>query len=101
MWVNGEPLSYRVNSIFVLPGEGSTLTVGGEEKKREYALQTVLNVGHLGPNVWSWKAPREPGIYPVTIFQSNGNAAAQLNVFVMAPFSQLGSGYVNGYHIGN
>src|SRR5262249_1251840 len=59
MRVNNEQLAYRLNSIFALPAEELTLVVGGTEKKGDYSLQTTLNVTQVGPNTWSWKAPRE------------------------------------------
>ncbi len=100
MRVNGEPLLYRFNSVFALPGETLTFVTDGAEKRREYALQTQLAVAHVGPNSWSWKAPREVGVYPVKVLQPNGGVVAQVNVFVMLPFPQLEAGYMNGYRIG-
>ena len=98
--VNNEQLAYRMDSVFTLPGETLTLTVGRAEKRGDYSLSTTLHVTQLGPNTWSWKAPREAGVYPVTILPPNRGTTAQLNVFVMVPFPQLEGGYVNGYHIG-
>ncbi|MBI3758061.1 MAG: hypothetical protein HY267_08800 [Deltaproteobacteria bacterium] len=99
--VNNEQLVYRVDSVFALPGETLTLAVGRAEQKVGYSLRTTLPVIQLGPSTWSWKAPREAGVYPVAILPPNRGTSAQLNVFVMVPFPRLEHGYVNGYHIGN
>ncbi len=99
--VNNEQLTYRINSVFVLPGETLTLTVGRAEKRGDYSLSTSLHVTSLGPNAWTWKAPREAGVYPVAILPPTWGTAAQLNVFVMVPFPRLEDGYMNGYHVGS
>jgi hypothetical protein len=83
--VNNEQVAYRTDSVFTLPGETLTLTVGRAEKRGDYSLSTTLHVTQLGPNTWSWKAPREAGVYPVTILPPN-KTTAQLNVFVMFRF---------------
>lgn len=99
--VNNERLPYRLNSVFTLPGETTILSIGDSRKKNEFTLQTSLNVTQIGPNAWSWKAPREVGLYSVKILHPAWGATAQLNVFVMVPFSQVEEGYINGYRVGN
>jgi uncharacterized protein YcbK (DUF882 family) len=98
--VNNERLIYQVNSIFVLPGENLTLSAGDAWKTDGYAVQTAQNVTQTGPNAWSWKAPQRVGIYPVKIQHARWGASVQLNVFVMAPFSSVEDGHLNGYRIG-
>lgn len=99
--VNRERFIHRVNSVFVLPGEEITLRAGEGEEDNKYVLQTTSTVVQVGPNTWSWKAPRKVGIYPVSIQQSHWGVAMRLNVFVMAPFSLAKRGNLNGYRIGN
>jgi hypothetical protein len=57
--VNGEALLYRLSSVFVLPGETVTLVVGRAEPNPGYLLRTEFGTTHVGPNRWTWKAPRE------------------------------------------
>ncbi len=99
--LNDERLAYRINSAFVLPAEKFILAVGEAEEKNAYLLQAAFDVTQIGPNTWSWQAPRKAGVYPVKIFHPDWGATIVLNVFVMVPFSQLAGGYVNGYRIGN
>jgi hypothetical protein len=99
--LNDERLAYRINSAFVLPAEKFILAVGEAEEKNAYLLQAAFDMTQIGPNTWSWQAPRKAGVYPVKILHSDWGATIVLNVFVMVPFSQLTSGYVNGYRIGN
>lgn len=99
--LNDERLVYRINSAFVLPAEKFILAVGEAEEKNEYLLQAAFDVTQLGPNTWSWQAPRKAGVYPIKILHSDWGTTLVLNVFVMVPFSQLADGYVNGYRIGN
>lgn len=98
--LNGERLPYRINSVFALPSEDFILSVGGPRKNNDYAIQTALSTTHLGPNVWSWRAPREVGLYLVKIFHPSWGATIQVNVFVLAPFSSIEHGYLNGYRVG-
>jgi hypothetical protein len=99
--LNKERLAYRVNSIFVLPGEDLTLNVGQGRKKNDYTLHSALPLTQLGPNAWAGKAPQEVGLYPVKISHANWGATIQLNVFVMVPLYQVEDGELNGYRIGH
>jgi len=99
--LNDERLPYQINSVFVLPAERLTLAVGEAGGNEEYLLQAAAEVTQTGPNTWSWQVPRKTGLYPIKISHPTEGATLVLNVFVIVPFSQLGSGYVNGYRIGN
>jgi hypothetical protein len=99
--LNNEPLPYRINSVFVLPAERLTLAVGEAEGKDEYLLQAAPEVTQTGLNTWSWQAPRKTGLYSVKILHPSAGTVIAVNVFVMIPFSQVDSGYLNGYRIGN
>lgn len=99
--LNDEPVVFRTNSAFVLPGETVTLTVGRTKKKNAYTIQSPFKTSLLGPNRWSWQAPHEAGFYPVKILHSAWGATVQLNVFVLAPLSRIEDGSLNGYQIGN
>lgn len=98
--VNDERFIHRIHSAFALPGETMTLRVGPTGENTTYAVHTALATVQTGPNTWTWKAPQEPGIYPVNISHVNG-AVVQLNVFVMAPLALAKTGSLNGYRIGH
>ena len=99
--LNDERLAYRINSTFMLPAEKFILEVGEEGGENDYLLQSALDVTQIGPSTWLWQAPRKVGLYPVTIFHPTRGATMVLNVFVMVPFFQLDSGYLNRYRVGN
>ncbi|HXG18001.1 MAG TPA: D-Ala-D-Ala carboxypeptidase family metallohydrolase [Methylomirabilota bacterium] len=98
--LNGERLPYRINSVFALPSEDFILSVGGPRKNNDYAIQTALSTTHLGPNIWSWRAPREVGLYFVKIIHPTWGVTIHVNIFVLAPFSSIEHGYLNGYRVG-
>jgi hypothetical protein len=99
--LNDEPLVFRTNSAFVLPGETLTLAVGKTKKNNAYILQSPFKTTTTGRHRWSWQAPREVGLYPVKILHTAWGATVQLNVFVMAPFAQIEDGELNGYQVGH
>jgi hypothetical protein len=99
--VNDERFIHRINSAFALPGETITLSVDGTSRNNEYVVQTALATLQTGPNTWTWKAPKEVGIYPVNVSHSARNTTIQLNVFVMAPLAIARHGSLNGYRIGH
>jgi len=99
--LNDERLPYRIHSVFALPAERLNLEVEAADGPGAYLLQAASEVTQTGPNTWLWQAPRKAGLYPMTILRPATGEAVVLNVFVMVPFSQLASGYVNGYRVGN
>ncbi|HZR21962.1 MAG TPA: DUF882 domain-containing protein [Vicinamibacterales bacterium] len=74
--------SYREFSMFVLPGERVSLTVGDD------AIQ--------------WTAPSHPGIYPMKYVRPTPPYdEITLRAIVLVPFSEVKDGYLNGYRIGD
>lgn len=98
--VNDEWLLYRINSVFVLPGDRITLSVGSTRERDQYILQPTLEATQIEPNTWSWKASHNTGVYPVTILHPHWGTTVHLNVFVMSPFSSVEDGLLNSYRIG-
>jgi hypothetical protein len=92
---------YRVIGIFVLPDEVLRLNIVETDGEKGYILRTSVNQWtQLGTNQWHWRAPKEPGLHPIKIIQSDSDDSITLNVFVMVPYSQMKGEYLNGYHIG-
>lgn len=92
-----ETSSYRVMSLFTLPGEKFPLEV---LEKGKYDLQTSLTYSKFGRNRWEIQAPSQKGIYPLEILGPE-NDSMTLQIFVMIPFARLKQGYLNGYRIGS
>jgi Peptidase M15 len=99
--LNNERLLHGINSVFVLPGERCHLEVDEVGRQHHYSVRTTLGVTHVGPHRWMWLAPREAGLYPVTVVDPVGKSTVVVNVFVLVPFSRLRAGYLNGYRMGN
>jgi hypothetical protein len=99
--VNGEPLSYRINSVFVSPAEQGTLQISDPRTSIAYRLQSALEVTRTGPNSWSWHTPRKAGVYPIQVLHPDWGATVTVNVFVLVPASRARRGYLNGYRIGH
>lgn len=92
-----ETSSYRVMSLFVLPGEKFPVEI---LHKGAYDLQTSLTYSKSGRNRWEVQAPSKKGVYALEILGPE-NGSMTLQVFVMIPFARLKQGYLNGYRIGS
>jgi hypothetical protein len=93
--------SYRVMSVFVLPGQKMTLEAVAQEPGKTFRL--VYSQGWLTsqkPDRWEWVAPELPGLYVLRIAEEESTETISLNIFVMVPFSQLKEGYLEGCRIG-
>lgn len=100
--VNGDRLGYRINSIFVLPGDELFVEISEAQKKAAYTIHSAFGPERLlSPRRWYWVAPSASGLYPVKIVNSRTHGAITLNVFVMLPREQVQDGYLNGYRIGS
>lgn len=94
-------LGYRIQSVFVLPGETVTVSVIDANWKKDFRFTT--NAGTLqqkSSREWKWTIPEESGLYQAEIAPVTKGESVQLNVFVLIPFDQLKDGYLNGYRIG-
>jgi len=97
----GLVLPYRVMGIFILPNEQIHLQAINSNIQDSYILdakqgKVILN----GKNKWIWQAPTNPGLHPIKIFQLQPQDSIRMNVFVMAPFSNIKDGRLNGCDIG-
>jgi hypothetical protein len=100
--VNDERLSYRINSVFVLPGDELFVEIFDAQKKAQYTIHSALGPERLlGQRRWRWFAPSTTGLYTVKIVHTHTRGAVTLNVFVMVPREQIQDGYLNGYRIGH
>jgi len=98
---NGESSPYREMSAFVLPEAALTMEVAGGPDGT-YTLKTEQGAFVArGSRAWRWTAPAEYGKYDLTITPPHGKDDVTLHVFVMAPYTDVRNGYLNGYRIGN
>jgi hypothetical protein len=88
---------YSIFSAFLLPSEELEL-FGHAPAGTLLSAQT--QGGRLEPladNHWRWRAPAEPGLYPLLFTSPDGNAM-RLHAFVLVPYG--GTDQLNGYRIG-
>ncbi|OLC76005.1 MAG: hypothetical protein AUH72_19670 [Acidobacteria bacterium 13_1_40CM_4_65_8] len=98
---NGETSAFRDMSTFVLPEAPLTVEiVGGPDGA--YTLKTEQGAFVArSARAWRWTAPAEYGKYDLKISPPNGKDDITLHVFVMAPYTDVRNGYLNGYRIGS
>jgi hypothetical protein len=93
--------SYRIMSVFVLPGEKISFEASDKNQKNHYEWSVpVGTMKEISPNKWNWNAPGETGLYSVKIMSRESLESMKINVFVMLPYNQLKGEYINGYRIG-
>ncbi|GAB3672681.1 hypothetical protein [Salinisphaera aquimarina] len=94
-------LAGDVAGVFAMPGE--TLSVVAREIPAGADL--TLDVNGFGAarrdndHSWRWRAPRQPGLYPITLRNRATGGQMRLNVFVKTPFDPAAR-QLNGYDIG-
>ena len=95
-------VSYPVMGVFVLPGEEVPIWALDSGRSVCFQIETGAGVvSETGPDRWVWRAPDEPGLYPIRVNDPQKKDSITLNVFVMVPLQQACDGRINGYPIGN
>lgn len=93
---NDEVCPYHVMATFLMPEEELRLEAQGTG---EFGiLASAGEAVALGESRWRWKAPKQPGLYPIVVTDHAGAHSITLNVFVMVPYD--GSEKLKGYPIG-
>lgn len=91
---------YRVLGVYVMPGETLSLEVvrarDADYRVRDPASRTLST----GKSRWIWDAPRQPGLYPLTIHRDDSGERMVLNIFVLTPRDEKQGGRLNGYRVG-
>ncbi|HKP97448.1 MAG TPA: hypothetical protein VJ385_17010 [Fibrobacteria bacterium] len=108
----GETSPYKVNAVFLMPGEVLDLEVkdGGpgrfalDFRESGVLADTAAAAGRLepaGPRAWKWKAPDSAGLYPFRLYRDGSADTVLFNAFVMVPIGDMQGEYLRGYHIGS
>ena len=91
---------YRVLGIFLKPGERIELECVFTTPKSTFTISAQKgNPDLIAKERWRWTAPREQGLYPITITEKLSQMSMKLQVFVMVPFAPQHQ-KLNGYRIG-
>jgi hypothetical protein len=92
---------YRVMAMFVMPAESVTVAVHTPGSESLYEIEAGAGTASpAGDRRWTWRAPQEPGWYPIHVDERPSGASLTLNVFVMRPYS-VTQNELNGYMIGH
>jgi len=96
-----EVIPYKVFALFVLPGETVRVEIDEQTDSARYRFTTPAGGDELSVEGWSWTAPKETGLYPLTVSHEETGESLTLNVFVIVPFDRAADGKLNGYVIGD
>jgi len=90
---------YKVLALYVLPGQVTAFTIGRDGTQSDFTVDGGQVVWD-GRRKWRWRAPMQPGLYPLTIRRSMDRETMRLHAFVMWPADRVRGGKLNGYRIG-
>jgi len=96
-----EVAAYRIQSMFLLPGERTEVRVISEDGARAFVAR--LDEGDAVPfqdSRWTWTAPDRPGHHRLVIGHGDVEDDVLLNIFVMVPITEVRNGVLEGYRIG-
>lgn len=99
--LNDELFPYREFATFAMPRERLTLGLT-EGATGDYELRAEgARLRASGSGSWQWNAPRDPGVYELTLTRRADNESVLLRVFVKVPATRLIDGSLDGYEIGD
>ncbi len=104
--VSDVTVPYRVMAVSVLPGESVQVSVVSGEEATASLEPGWEAVDHRGPveptdpGHWTWRAPSEPGAYPVRVRSQALADSVHLNVLVLHPRTWVQEGYLDDFQIG-
>lgn len=97
-------LDDRLSMLKVTPGAVLTLAAYDPETQTPLPVRWTISDGAIahGARDARWKAPAQPGVYPLTGTAQVGNREfrRQINAFVTVPAAHARNGVINGYRIG-
>ena len=93
-------VEYRVFGTFVMPGETVSIRPANAGAP---ARCFVRSAGHgwrqRSNGSWEGRAPRAPGVYPVTVLEDGTGETITINLFVLVPASSMAGGRLEGFRI--
>ncbi len=92
--------AWSVLGVYTMPGQRVDLTVVQGKGGRYVVSDPHGNTREIGRTNWQWRAPREPGLYPIRITRLDTQEVMTLNLFVKVPRHKKRNGVLNGYRIG-
>jgi len=97
----GEISAFELMSVFLLPGETLTFETTGDGPEDTYQVRASGgDAVPAGLHRWEWLAPSQKGMYEIEVRNDATAQVRRLNAFVMVPFADLKTEYLNGYRVG-
>jgi hypothetical protein len=95
-----ETTAYRDAAVIVLPGASVVFRTTGGPPGDYTAVTADGTLVQQGLQQWTWTAPDHPGTYLVTFDGPGKKDTIAVHGFVMVPATEVKSGLLNGYRIG-
>lgn len=96
---NGKSVDWHTFAFFVMPGETVDLRALLPEDRPVTIETSGGELSELDDRGWRWRAPEEPGLYPMHI-QPEGSPGMTLNVLTQVAADQVEGGWLQGYRVG-
>jgi len=91
---------FRVNGVFLMPGESLKLEVPGQHRGSFGLEHCHGTAARVSDKAWTWRAPDSAGLYPLQLHRQGTPDTVLFNAFVMVPASEMNGGKLQGYRIG-
>ena len=98
--IRGHVVRTEIFSLFASPGEPISLTLPQHDSSELELFLGDQAYGRAEPGQWSFNAPDQPGLYPLTLHHGDNEIPLRLNLFVGVPASQIEGERLNGYRLG-
>lgn len=96
---NGKRVNWHTFAFYLMPGQAEEIRLVGSNSERVDIDIAGGELESLGQGHWRFRAPEQPGLYPIRI-QPDGQPAMTLNVLTQVPVDAKGDEWLNGYRIG-
>jgi hypothetical protein len=98
----GNRFPHRVSSVFLLPGELLEGEIEDAGRDEVFSFESSRGgVEARSPRSFRWRAPAEPGLYPLRVERVGSSESMLVNAFVMVPAEEVRNGRLEGYRIGS
>jgi hypothetical protein len=91
---------YRINGIFLMPGENLELKINSASEDSFLILHGDSLHKLIKKTKWNWLAPDTTGYFQLIVHNQNSHDSMYFNIFVMEPADKIKNGFLNGYRIG-
>jgi hypothetical protein len=91
---------YRINAVFLMPGETLDLRLPARDSGSFLLLDSAARGRMLAPGHWAWRAPDSAGAYPFRIAHPASGDTMSFHAFVMVPAAAMKGESLGGYRIG-